>query len=70
MVLYGNLFYVFHHVELGNVGRISIQNISGKTLFTAEINERFEGADRAQQEKKLFPLVEQISDKMISFFGD
>lgn len=70
MVLYGKLFYVFHHVELGDVGRISIQNINGKTLFTAEINERFEGADREQQEKILFPLVEKISDKMTSFFGD
>ncbi|MBP6913848.1 MAG: hypothetical protein KBC00_04580 [Candidatus Levybacteria bacterium] len=70
VVLYGKLFYIFHHTELGDVGRISIQNITGKTLLTAEINERFEGADRELQEKILFPLVEQISDKMTSFFGN
>jgi len=68
--LHGKLFYIFHHIELGDIGRISIQDINGKTLLTAEINERFEGPDREQQEKILFPLVEKISDKMVSFFGE
>lgn len=68
--LHGKWFYIFSHVELGDIGRISIQNLNGKTLFTAEINDRFEGTDREQQEKILFPLVQQISDKMTSFFGD
>lgn len=68
-LLYGRWYYIFHHIELGDIGRISVRNVylKEKSLFVAEINAGVDDPDREEKEKILFPLVENISDKMISF---
>jgi len=71
-LLYGRWYYIFQHIELGDIGRISVRNghLKETSLFVAEINAGIDDPDREEKEKILFPIVENISNKMISYFNE
>lgn len=69
-LLYGRWYYIFRHIKFGDIGRISVRNrhLKETSLFVAEISAGADDPDREEKEKILFPLVENISDKLHSFF--